>query len=238
MVSSRSRCPSNIWMVRRSAPASSRCVAKQCLSVCGCTSFWRPARWAAFLQASQTTLVVIGVSPVCQRLPGNSHALGLRGNPRQCSRSAASSFGLSITSRSLRPLPPWTEDLLVTRQYPHHIAIVHLHAREASAAERLRSSRLLASNRSIIASAFIRTCSLRLLLTFDIKEPSLLSGVDTNGTRSISPRSSPRDSRSSDPASTPLGGDAWMGGFRAHSANFTGRLAGEPGLTLSRTPPP
>src|SRR5271169_4326010 len=77
VVSSRSRCPSNIWMVRRSAPASSRCVAKQCLSVCGCTSFWRPACWAAFLQASQTTLVVIGVSPVCQRLPGNSHALAI-----------------------------------------------------------------------------------------------------------------------------------------------------------------
>ena len=38
----------------------------------------------------------------------NSQALGLRGNPRQCSRSASSSFGLSITSRSLRPLPPWT----------------------------------------------------------------------------------------------------------------------------------
>jgi len=63
-------------------------VAKQCLSVCGCTSFWRPARWAASLQASQTTLVVIGVSAVCQRLPGNSHTLGLRCNPRQCSRSA------------------------------------------------------------------------------------------------------------------------------------------------------
>src|SRR3984893_7690693 len=33
------------------------------------------------------------------------------------------------------------EDLLVTRQYPDHIDIVHLHAREASVAERLRSSR-------------------------------------------------------------------------------------------------
>src|ERR1700721_119147 len=39
------------------------------------------------------------------------------------------------------------EDLLVTRQYPHHIAIVHLHAREASAAERLRSSRQGFTNR-------------------------------------------------------------------------------------------
>jgi hypothetical protein len=30
----------------------------------------------------------------------------------------------------------------VTRQYPDHFVIVHLHAREASAAERLRSSRV------------------------------------------------------------------------------------------------
>jgi len=34
----------------------------------------------------------------------------------------------------------------VTRQYPDHIDIVHLHAREASAAARLRSSRLLFPN--------------------------------------------------------------------------------------------
>src|ERR1700730_5617246 len=34
------------------------------------------------------------------------------------------------------------EDLLVTRQYPDHIDIVHLHARAASAAERLRSRRV------------------------------------------------------------------------------------------------
>ena len=35
------------------------------------------------------------------------------------------------------------EDLLVTRQYPDHIDTVHLHAREASAARRLRSSRVI-----------------------------------------------------------------------------------------------
>src|SRR3984893_9328833 len=35
------------------------------------------------------------------------------------------------------------EDLLVTRQYPDHIDIIHLHARAASAAERLRSGRLV-----------------------------------------------------------------------------------------------
>jgi hypothetical protein len=74
-------------MVWRSAAASSRCVAKQWRKVCGWTAFLRPARWAASLQAFQTTLVSIGVSPVCQRLPGNSHALGLRCNPRQCDRN-------------------------------------------------------------------------------------------------------------------------------------------------------
>ena len=34
----------------------------------------------------------------------------------------------------------------MTRQYPDHIDIVHLHAREASDAERLRSSRLVGSD--------------------------------------------------------------------------------------------
>jgi transposase len=43
---------------------------------------------------------------LCQRLPGNSHALDFLGKRRQCSRSSSSSFGLSITSRSTRPLPP------------------------------------------------------------------------------------------------------------------------------------
>src|ERR1035438_7822126 len=73
VVSSRSRCPSRIWMVRRSAPASSRWVAKQWRNVCGWMSIPRPARVAASRQASQTILVVIGWSDVCQRLPGNSH---------------------------------------------------------------------------------------------------------------------------------------------------------------------
>src|SRR5260370_4488646 len=156
VVSSRSRCPSNIWMVRRSAPASSRCVAKQCLSVCGCTSFWRPACWAAFLQASQTTLVVIGVSPVCQRLPGNSHALGLRCNPLQCSRSTSSSFGLTTLEFFEHHFAKsGHEDLLVTRQYPDHIDIVHLLARETSGAERLRSSRLVGSQGCVGLPVFV-----------------------------------------------------------------------------------
>jgi hypothetical protein len=45
----------------------------------------------------------------------------------------------------------------VTRQYPDHIDIVQLHAREASAAERLRSSRLLAADWSVTACAFYGT---------------------------------------------------------------------------------
>jgi hypothetical protein len=32
--------------------------------VCGCTSSWMPARWAARWQAYQATLVSIGISPV------------------------------------------------------------------------------------------------------------------------------------------------------------------------------
>src|SRR6266446_5822872 len=78
VVCSRSLWPNSIWMLRRSAPCSSRCVAKQCLSVWGCTGFLMPARLAAFRQACQTTFVEIGRSLVCWRLPGNSHLLGFR----------------------------------------------------------------------------------------------------------------------------------------------------------------
>jgi hypothetical protein len=46
------------------------------------------------------------------------------------------------------------EDLIVARQYPDHIAIVHLHAREASAAEPLRSSRCIESAQTHRARAY------------------------------------------------------------------------------------
>ena len=69
-------------MVRRSAPFSSRWVAKQWRSVWGCSGFSIPARCAASRQAYQTTLVVMGESAVCHRPPGNSHSLGLRGSLR------------------------------------------------------------------------------------------------------------------------------------------------------------
>jgi len=38
---------------------------------------------------------------------GKSHLLGFRRRRRQCARSSSSSTGLSMTSRSLRSLPPW-----------------------------------------------------------------------------------------------------------------------------------
>ena len=64
-------------MVRKSAPASSRCVAKQCLSVCGVTCFSMPALCAACCTASQITLAVIGLSarqPLT--VPGNRYVFG------------------------------------------------------------------------------------------------------------------------------------------------------------------
>jgi len=42
-------------------PASSRCVAKQCLSVCGCTSFLEARSLRLSCKRFQTTLVSIGV---------------------------------------------------------------------------------------------------------------------------------------------------------------------------------
>ncbi len=83
-----------------------RCVAKQCLKVCGWTGLVMPARSAASRQALQTTFVLTGWLAVCQRLPGNSQTLGGRCRPRQYARSSSNSLGLSMTSRSLRPLPP------------------------------------------------------------------------------------------------------------------------------------
>ena len=47
-------------MVRKSAPDSSRWVAKQCLIVCGWTLLSSPARTAACCTASQTLLDVTG----------------------------------------------------------------------------------------------------------------------------------------------------------------------------------
>jgi hypothetical protein len=50
------------WMVRKSAPSSIMCVAKQCRRVCGVTCFWIPASRATCCTASQITLGVIGLS--------------------------------------------------------------------------------------------------------------------------------------------------------------------------------
>ena len=51
-------------MVRRSAPASSRCVAKQWRNVWGWTCFWMPARWAAFLHAFRDRFRIDGLITV------------------------------------------------------------------------------------------------------------------------------------------------------------------------------
>jgi hypothetical protein len=65
--------PINSWIVRRSAPASSRCVAKQCRSVCGPSFLWMPPRVAAARQTFHTVLSEIGCS-----LPGALLLLGNR----------------------------------------------------------------------------------------------------------------------------------------------------------------
>ena len=43
MVVFRLRCPMRSWIVRRSVPASSRCVANEWRSTCGVMVFVRPA---------------------------------------------------------------------------------------------------------------------------------------------------------------------------------------------------
>ena len=50
---------------------------------------------------------VMGRWAVWLHPPGNNHCEGFRFNPRQYSRKASKSLGLSMTSRSSRPLPPW-----------------------------------------------------------------------------------------------------------------------------------
>src|ERR1039458_4318610 len=70
-------------MVRRSAPFSSKCVAKQWRRVWGWIRFCRPARWAAFWQAYHTVFGVMGRGAVWQGPPGNNQSVGLRFKPRQ-----------------------------------------------------------------------------------------------------------------------------------------------------------
>jgi len=70
-----------------------------------CTSFVEARSLGGFLASSQTTLVVIGVlSGMPAGYWKQPYAWLALVNPRQCSRSAASSFGLSITSRSFASL--------------------------------------------------------------------------------------------------------------------------------------
>ena len=65
-----------------------------------------PARRAAALHTFQIVLSEIGCStPRWPQLLGNRYTCGRL--ERQYSRKASSSLGLSMTSRSLRPFPPW-----------------------------------------------------------------------------------------------------------------------------------
>jgi hypothetical protein len=66
-------------MVRRSAPASSMWVAKQCLKVCGDTCLVMPARLAASFTACQTIFSVMGTSArQFFTVPGNRKWLAAR----------------------------------------------------------------------------------------------------------------------------------------------------------------
>ena len=65
--------PSRTWMMRTSAPLSSRWVANVCRSVCTVTCLLRPAAAQAERQAACNTL---GTSGRSSSRPGNSHRLG------------------------------------------------------------------------------------------------------------------------------------------------------------------
>ena len=68
-------------------------------------SFFQARTLSSLLAGVTGRFVSMGRSLLCQRLPGNNQALDFLGKRRQCSRSSTSSFGLSITSRSLPHLP-------------------------------------------------------------------------------------------------------------------------------------
>src|SRR6266851_3994235 len=69
----RLRCPSRIWIRRRSVASSSRWVAKQCRKVWGDTGLVRCAAARAWKQMRQTVICVIGRSGF---RPGKSEVLG------------------------------------------------------------------------------------------------------------------------------------------------------------------
>src|SRR6188472_2922891 len=107
----RSACPSSTWMVRRSAPASRRCVAYECRRVCGLTRRSIPAAVAAKRTASQTTFEVSGRSARHpSRVPGNKYVCGRI--QRSYARRAASRLALSGTSRPCAPLPRSTRSTI------------------------------------------------------------------------------------------------------------------------------
>ncbi len=58
----RLRCPRRTWIVRRSTPASSRCVAKLCRRVWTVTCFFNPDRRSVRRQDKMTLWVTSGLS--------------------------------------------------------------------------------------------------------------------------------------------------------------------------------
>jgi hypothetical protein len=88
-------------MVRRSAPASRRWVAKECRKVWQPTVFWMPAFRAVVRQIVNMPFVVIADPFPALYLLGNRQACGFI--QRQYSRKVSSNFGLSGTSRSYVP---------------------------------------------------------------------------------------------------------------------------------------
>ena len=101
--------PSSSWMVRRSAPPSSRCVAKECRSVCGETPPWSAAR-RAWRPSRRRTSEVERRRPLFER---NSARSPLRragqGRPARApgsARAPARRARRRAPRASCRPCPP------------------------------------------------------------------------------------------------------------------------------------
>ena len=102
-------CPSSSWIVRRSAPPSSRWVAKECRSVCGVAPGGVPAR---VVHAAQAPPEVRRAEPaaalreedraLARLAPRAPAAAGRARGRRSSARHACSPTG---TTRSLPPLP-------------------------------------------------------------------------------------------------------------------------------------
>ena len=87
-VVSRSRWPSSSWMLRRSVPASSRCVANEWRRTCGLSGFLIPSCLRSFWHTTRTAFAFSG-SP--GRFPLKQPVLGLAPPPVHAAGSPAAS---------------------------------------------------------------------------------------------------------------------------------------------------